>query len=202
MLPRRLKPLCQRIFRTPIQSSSKWRKTLLVTRPRANNSSILSAILQGARRNSAARFDSYETFVIYIPQVEYEGVVALRYAILVALSEEPKSGYDVAKQFDESIGFFWRARHSQIYRELGKLKESGMATSEEVPQSGKPNRIVFTITDAGRDALLQWSREPSDPPELKDHFLVQLYGIASVDLDGVRQNLLRRIERHQDRHAE
>ncbi len=128
--------------------------------------------------------------------------MALRYAILVALSEGPKSGYDVAKQFDESIGFFWRARHSQIYREMGKLKESGFAVAEEVPQSGKPNRIVFTITDEGREALLQWSREPSEPPEMKDHFLVQLYGIESVDLEGVRQNLLRRIERHQDRHAE
>ncbi|MEP2101182.1 MAG: PadR family transcriptional regulator [Parasphingorhabdus sp.] len=128
--------------------------------------------------------------------------MALRYAILVSLSEGAKSGYDVAKQFDESIGFFWRARHSQIYREMGKLKDSGLAIAEEVQQSGKPNRIVFTITDAGREALLQWSREPSEPPEMKDHFLVQLYGIESVDLDGVRQNLLRRIERHQDRHAE
>lgn len=128
--------------------------------------------------------------------------MALGFAILVSLSEGPKSGYDVAKQFDESIGFYWRARHSQIYRELGKLKENGLAVAEEVPQTGKPNRIVFTITDAGREALLQWSREPSEPPEMKDHFLVQLYGIESVDLDGVRQNLLRRIERHQDRHAE
>ncbi|WP_422343681.1 PadR family transcriptional regulator [Parasphingorhabdus sp.] len=126
----------------------------------------------------------------------------LRYAILVALSEGAKSGYDVAKQFDEDIGFFWRARHSQIYREMGKLKETGLASAREVPQSGKPNRIVFTITDAGREALLQWSREPSEPPEMKDHFLVQLYGIESVDLDSVRQNLLRRIERHQDRHSE
>lgn len=128
--------------------------------------------------------------------------MSLKYAILVALSEGPKSGYDVAKQFDESIGFFWRARHSQIYREMAKIKESGLAIAEEVPQSGKPNRIVFTITDAGREALLQWSREPSEPPEMKDLFLVQFQGIEHIDLDGLRQNLMRRIETHQDRHAE
>jgi DNA-binding PadR family transcriptional regulator len=129
-------------------------------------------------------------------------LMALRYAILVSLSEGPKSGYDVAKQFDESIGFFWRARHSQIYREMGKLKESGLAVAKEVPQSGKPNRIVFTITDAGREALLHWSREPSEPPEMKDIFLVQFYGIESIDLDALRQNLLQRIETHQHRHEE
>jgi DNA-binding PadR family transcriptional regulator len=128
--------------------------------------------------------------------------MSLKHAILVALSEGPKSGYDVAKQFDESIGFFWRARHSQIYREMGKIKESGLAVAEEVPQSGKPNRIVFTITDAGRETLLQWSREPSEPPEMKDLFLVQFHGIEHIDLDGLRQNLMRRIETHQDRHAE
>ncbi|VWX61037.1 PadR family transcriptional regulator [Sphingorhabdus sp. 109] len=128
--------------------------------------------------------------------------MSLKYAILVCLSDGPKSGYDIAKQFDEKTGFFWRARHSQIYRELGKMKDNDLARAEEVEQSGKPNRIVFTITEAGRTALLQWSREPSEPQVLKDDFLVQLYGIESIDLDALRRNLLLRLERHQDRHAE
>ena len=128
--------------------------------------------------------------------------MSIRFAILVALSEGPKSGYDVAKHFDQSIGFFWNARHSQIYRELGNLRAKEWATSEEIEQSGKPNRIVFTIADAGRDALLQWSREPIQPMEIKDNFLVQLYGIESIDLDGLRANLLLRLESHRDREAQ
>ncbi len=128
--------------------------------------------------------------------------MSLKYSILVAISEGPKSGYDVAKQFDETIGFFWRARHSQIYRELGKLKEKQLVFAEEMQQTGKPNRIVFTISDAGREALLSWSREPSQPQELKDDFLVQLYGIDAVDLDALREHLSLRLERHRDRHAQ
>lgn len=128
--------------------------------------------------------------------------MSIRYAILVTLCEGAKSGYDVAKLFDQSIGFHWNARHSQIYRELGALREKAWACSEEVEQSGKPNRNVFTITDAGRDALRAWSREPIEPMEVKDNFLVQLYGIENIDIDGLRANLSLRMERHIDREAQ
>ena len=128
--------------------------------------------------------------------------MSLQNAILVALADAPQSGYDVAKQFDENVGFFWRARHSQIYRELAKLKDKGWAVSEEIQQSGKPNRIVFSITDDGREALLRWSREPAAVQELKDDVLVQLYGIEDIDLNALRGTLLARQERHRDHLAQ
>ena len=124
--------------------------------------------------------------------------MSLRYAILVALTEGPKTGYDVTKQFDESLGFFWRAQHSQIYRDLRKLKEKGYVRSEEIEQTGKPNRIVFHITELGRSHLFEWSRTPSEPQPMKDDFLVQLYGIESVDLDALRENIFLRLDRHRD----
>jgi len=128
--------------------------------------------------------------------------MSLQYAILVALSDGPASGYDVAKQFDESVGFFWRARQSQIYRELAKLKDKAWATAREIAQTGKPNRILFSITEDGREALAEWSRQPSQVQELKDDLLVQLYALDHVDLDGLRANILSRQERHRDHLAQ
>lgn len=128
--------------------------------------------------------------------------MSLQHAILVALTDGAKSGYDIAKQFDESTGFFWRARHSQIYRELGKLKERGWASSEEIEQSGKPNRIVFSITPEGRQGLVDWSRKPSQVQELKDDFLVQLYALEHIDIEALRTNILARQERHRDHLAD
>lgn len=125
--------------------------------------------------------------------------MSLRYALLVALSDGPKTGYDVARYFDETVGFFWRATQSQIYRDLGKLRERSQVTSDVIEQSGKPNKVVFTITDEGRRTLLEWSRAPSDPPVMKDNFLVQLYGVESVDLDALREHLSLRMEGHRDR---
>jgi len=40
----------------------------------------------------------------------------LDHALLVALSERPASGLELARRFDRSIGYFWHASHQQIYR--------------------------------------------------------------------------------------
>lgn len=127
--------------------------------------------------------------------------MALRDAILVSLSDGAMSGYDLAKHFDKTVGFFWRATHSQIYRELSKLKEKGHVSSEDVPQRGKPNRILYSITEAGRQALLAWSRQPCDPDPVKDDFLVRLYGLEHMDVDALREHLQLRLEGHRERLA-
>jgi len=35
------------------------------------------------------------------------------------------TGYELAKTFDSSIGFFWKTDHQQIYRELSRLRDRG-----------------------------------------------------------------------------
>ena len=71
------------------------------------------------------------------------------------------SGYELAKTFDASIGFFWKADHQQIYRELPKLRDRGHIDGHEVVQSGKPNKLVYTLTTEGRAALRHWAAKPS-----------------------------------------
>ena len=74
-------------------------------------------------------------------------------------------------------------------------------TSRDIPQSGKPNRIIYSITEAGRTALLDWSRQPSMPDPVKDDFLVRLYGLEHMDIDALREHLVQRLELHKDRLA-
>jgi len=123
--------------------------------------------------------------------------MALSEAILVCLTERPMSGYDLAKNFDASIGFFWRASHQQIYRELGKLRAKGHVESHEVSQSGKPNRIVHTITEEGRTALRQWSLKPARQPSIKDDLLVKFYALDGIDIPAFIEQLSMRLEQHQ-----
>ena len=112
--------------------------------------------------------------------------MALAEAILICLTERPMSGYDLAKNFDASIGFFWRASHQQIYRELSKLREKGYVKSEEVKQTGKPNRIVHTITPSGRNSIQTWSRKPNRFPSIKDDLYVKFYSIEDMDMDALK----------------
>ncbi len=52
--------------------------------------------------------------------------MSLRHAILVLLQDQEASGYDLAREFANSIGLVWNATHQQIYLELGKLNDQNM----------------------------------------------------------------------------
>ena len=125
--------------------------------------------------------------------------MALGDAILACLTERPMSGYELAKTFDSSIGFFWKADHQQIYRELSKLRDRGHIQGHEVVQSGKPNKLVYTLTSEGRAALRHWAARPSSPSSIKDDLLVRLYALDSIDLEPLRADLMARLEYHRDR---
>lgn len=126
--------------------------------------------------------------------------MALGDAILACLTERPMTGYELAKTFDASIGFFWKADHQQIYRELSRLRDKGHVQGREVVQSGKPNKLVYTLTTEGRAALRHWSARPSVPPSIKDDLLVRLYALEVVDIEPLRADLMARLEHHRDRY--
>ena len=125
--------------------------------------------------------------------------MALGDAILACLTERPMTGYELAKTFDASIGFFWKADHQQIYRELTRLRDRGHIQGREVVQSGKPNKLVYTLTPEGRAALRHWGARPSSPASIKDDLLVRLYALDNVDIEPLRTDLMARLEYHRDR---
>ena len=94
-----------------------------------------------------------------------ERTLALADAILACLTEHPMTGYELAKTFDTSIGFFWKANHQQIYRELTRLRDRGHIQGREVVQSGKPNKLVYSLTAEGRAALKHWCGQR--PPRMQ-----------------------------------
>ena len=127
--------------------------------------------------------------------------MALGDAILVCLTERPMTGYELAKTFDSSIGFFWKADHQQIYRELTRLRERGHVQAREVVQSGKPNKLVYTLTAEGKAALRHWAARPSSPASIKDDMLVRLCALEAIDIEPMRADLMARLEHHRDRLA-
>src|SRR5258708_40035159 len=97
------------------------------------------------------------------------------------------------------MGFLWRADQQEIYRELARLRDRGHVRGREVVQSGKPNKLVYTLTSEGRAALRQWAVRPSSPTSIKDDLLVRLYALDSVDIEPLRADIMARLEYHRDR---
>jgi DNA-binding PadR family transcriptional regulator len=127
--------------------------------------------------------------------------MSLSHAILVCVADEPMTGYELAKRFDSSIGFFWRANHQQIYKELRALGESGWIEGQTIHQESRPNKTIFSITSQGEKELLEWSGFPSEPPSIKENFLLKFYALEKIDLNALQAQVSDRKRMHQERLA-
>jgi len=120
--------------------------------------------------------------------------MALAHAIMTALIEDDLSGYELARDFETSLGFFWHASHQQIYQELRKLAEKGWLNRREVAQSGKPDKIVYGLTAKGRVALADWVFGTTRTQAAKDELLVKLYNLSGDNVAHLANEISERRE--------
>jgi DNA-binding PadR family transcriptional regulator len=99
----------------------------------------------------------------------------LDFAILGFLNYHPYSGYDLKKIFDTSVRHFWPADQSQIYRTLARLTALHFVEVEKIPQEDRPDRKLYHITPAGREALLMWLAGPPPMGEPRSAALIQVF---------------------------
>ncbi|WP_174434800.1 PadR family transcriptional regulator [Burkholderia metallica] len=124
--------------------------------------------------------------------------MSLPHALLTALAERPGSGSELADRFDRSIGYFWQATHQQIYRELGRLEETGWI--ESLPaESGRGRKRAYRILPAGKKELRRWIAEPEDPTPLREALMVRLRAEAVLGPAGLEDEIRRRIALHQEK---
>ena len=99
---------------------------------------------------------------------------AITPVILGLLAVRPLSGYDIKAIVDRSTRFFWAASYGQIYPELRRLEAEGMIVGEDAPNGGRQRR-VYSLTPAGREALVEWLLGPTVTIELRDESLLRLF---------------------------
>ncbi|MBE0477122.1 MAG: PadR family transcriptional regulator [Coriobacteriia bacterium] len=106
----------------------------------------------------------------------------LEHAILGFLDREPMSGYDLkTKCFDREAAQIWTADQAQVYRTLDRLVRDRKVTVRRVRQRGKPDRKLFSLTPAGREALEAWLSSADEPGVVRDPFLLKLLFADRLD---------------------
>jgi len=80
----------------------------------------------------------------------------LKHGILGLINYREMTGYEIMQAFRDSLNFFWKAQTSQIYRELQTLEKKKWVEKTFVPQQGKPDKNMYSITEDGRRELLRW----------------------------------------------
>ncbi|MCB1973453.1 MAG: PadR family transcriptional regulator [Burkholderiaceae bacterium] len=127
--------------------------------------------------------------------------MSLAHAVLTSLLEKPSSGYDLARRFDKSIGYFWHATHQQIYRELARMERAGWIESSIPADAGKTRKKEYRVLPAGRTELARWAVQSAPPAELRDEFMVKLRADAVLSEVDLRPELARHLALHQEKLA-
>ena len=120
--------------------------------------------------------------------------MSLRDAVLAALLEGEASGYDLAKRFDASVANFWMATPQQLYRELDRLAEQGLIQARVVQQERRPNKRMLSLTEAGHEAVRQFTGRAPKPSVIRDELAVKVLAADAGDAQAVRDFMVERLQ--------
>jgi PadR family transcriptional regulator AphA len=100
------------------------------------------------------------------------------YAVLSLLDQFGEStSYDIKQAIELSIQNFWPVPHTTAYEEPARLAAAGYLSARQ--EEGGRRRRVYSLTDAGREALREWAAETTlTPPQLREEAILKLFAGA------------------------
>lgn len=99
----------------------------------------------------------------------------MRMPLLALLAKEPAHGYELKTQLEQIFGEAYPTPNiGQIYVTLQRLERDGLVRGQDVIQSTRPNKRVYELTDAGREAVIGWIDSTSKGPRVRDEFFMKL----------------------------
>jgi DNA-binding PadR family transcriptional regulator len=93
--------------------------------------------------------------------------------LLGLLERGPSHGYELKVSHDEWFPSAKPLAFGQVYASLGRLERDGLVETVETRQDGGPERTVYALTEAGREALRGWLAEPEAPATYAAEALVR-----------------------------
>jgi DNA-binding PadR family transcriptional regulator len=87
--------------------------------------------------------------------------------------EKERSGYDLLKRAEGSVGHIWLPAKSQLYATLPRLVDAGLARRRDVRQERRPDKQVYRLTADGKQSLRTWLEHPM--PRSWDELLLKVF---------------------------
>jgi DNA-binding PadR family transcriptional regulator len=107
----------------------------------------------------------------------------MRNPVLAVLADAPAHGYEIKRALEERFGTVIAPLNAgQVYTTLQRLQRDELVADDAVAQSGRPDKRVYRLTDAGWEALRDWMGAPSSPTRLRDDFFMKLVLAHSMGL--------------------
>lgn len=116
----------------------------------------------------------------------------IRHFILGLLTRQPMSGYDI-KRFLKNLSWLIDVPSlGSLYPSLHALLKDGLVTMEVVARQDRPPRKIYSITEAGEEALQAWLSRPSEPNASLKKFIMRLALAGQLSQVGLLAHLEQR----------
>lgn len=89
----------------------------------------------------------------------------------------------------QSIGHFWSESFGQIYPALKRLTEEGYVAKKTERQKGRPDRNMYSLTEAGKKRLKEWLMVPAEPEVPRNELLLKLFFGGHAPVSVSRNNV-------------
>ncbi len=121
--------------------------------------------------------------------------MSTRLAILGFLRGRPLYGYEIKQMIERIMGDWANIAFGSIYFALKKLSDEGFVEKVGTEQEGRrPSRMVYRITDTGRDEFMRLLREVWDNVERQTFsFDIGLSLMSALPIEEVKGFLKKRV---------
>lgn len=116
--------------------------------------------------------------------------MSVRMGVLALLVDGPGYGYQLRGEFEQRTGGSWPLNIGQVYTTLDRLERDGLVARGDADEDG---HVVYTATDAGRDAVTRWFSEPVPAKRGRDELAIKF--ALAVTVPGVDVERLVQVQR-------
>lgn len=116
---------------------------------------------------------------------------------LGVLSIREATGYEIKKRLEGPFRHFYQASFGAIYPALARLLKGGLVSVREQAQDGKPDKKIYTLSEAGRAALLEELSRPPGADKIRSEFLAQMVFVELLADDLVAERIEARLAHYE-----
>jgi PadR family transcriptional regulator AphA len=115
-----------------------------------------------------------------------------RYFVLGLLAQQPMSGYDIKRCFENFGWLIHSPSFGSLYPALHALQEDGCLSMQVIEGESGLSRKVYTITELGRQALEKWVHESMETDTSLKTFLMHLMVADNLSREALLTHLEQR----------
>jgi DNA-binding PadR family transcriptional regulator len=116
------------------------------------------------------------------------------YVVLTLVGRNGAGPHDLVRMARQGR-IYWSAAESQYYAEPKRLEKLGYLRAEKRPGRTR-ERTHYTLTDAGRAALMEWAAEPARFPRIQHEAVTRMLlgdmvpdSVLVAGLEGLREDI-------------